>query len=372
MNRNRIKLTLSFVILAQIVCCLSFGQTAGSRSGIKSETLQDLEQKYLSNLNTNLPTIIDFKKIDLSSGLSPKLKTEIRQGPGSGGGGNSCALMIKENTRMLIDKLSIYSPLQEEKSSLVQLLRNIKSAKFVLGSDLMVDGKKVEAINYPEAKTIVIEQSFCDQMNSISLRSMGILLHEYLGLTLIDDTGFEVSGDLILKLNASTPRENLRVNSAASLDQCPQVNGQYAVISASDKIFKTNKENEHMGYILKFKTGLMSSGQKIDFNRKNASFAFGSLSLQLTGDEIFLDFDAKAANYFVKYKAGCISSAIVIEVEGVDNNGRLERVDTYKEHAIIQFISESQISISIDKEIYSLKGEMLVKKRQNFDLERQP
>ena len=139
--------------------------------------------------------IIDLSKVRLSNKTSA-IQAETRQGPGSGGGGNSCALMLKQNAIELIERVKAYPPFQKDGIADL-LLANIPAAQFIPGENLEIAGKDVEAINYPTKKIIQIEHGFCDKISTFSIDSLGIALHEYLGLAGLDDDGYSVSSPFV-------------------------------------------------------------------------------------------------------------------------------------------------------------------------------
>jgi hypothetical protein len=116
------------------------------------------------------------------------------EGPRTGGGGNSCALSIHQNTVKLVGMLRGTNNLLSL-DQLSILLSKIEVAKFYIGENLMIDGQAKDAINYPDTHQIVINDKFCNiDMAEVSGKSMSILLHEYLGLAKINDKKYQISG----------------------------------------------------------------------------------------------------------------------------------------------------------------------------------
>ena len=169
MKPSQSVLVLKTLLVTFFVACSSFGQSANR--------------------------IIDLSKVRLSN-KTGAIKNETRQGPGSGGGGNTCALMLKQNAIALIEKIKTYPPFQKDGIADL-LIANISAAQFYPGDNLQIDGKDVEAINYPTKKIIEVEQGFCDKVSTFSAASFGITLHEYLGLAGLADENYQVSGPFV-------------------------------------------------------------------------------------------------------------------------------------------------------------------------------
>lgn len=168
-------LVLKTFLVTFFVACTSFGQSANR--------------------------IIDLSKVNLSN-KTKSIQAETRQGPGSGGGGNTCALMLKQNAIELIERIQAYPPFQTNGVADL-LIANIKAAQFLPGDNLQIAGKDVEALNYPTKKIIVIEQGFCDKVITFSTASLGITLHEYLGLAGFADEEYQISGPFVNSIYAT-------------------------------------------------------------------------------------------------------------------------------------------------------------------------
>jgi hypothetical protein len=174
--------------------------------------------------------LIDLSKVKLTNKTST-IKSETRQGPGSGGGGNTCALMLKQNAIELIERVQAYPPFQSD--NIAEILKaNIQAAQFFPGDHLEIAGKDVEAINYPTKKIIVIEQSFCDKVITFSTASLGITLHEYLGLAGIADESYQISGPFVNSIY--TAERNRRSAGPSFLDN--QVNNLRAKFENSRSV----------------------------------------------------------------------------------------------------------------------------------------
>lgn len=116
------------------------------------------------------------------------------RGPRTGGGGNSCALSIHQNTEKLVSLLYEMPNLLSE-SERKKLLSKISVAKFYLTESLSLDGQLKDAINYPDTNEIFISYKLCGlDLLEVQSRAMAILLHEYLGLAKTDDRQYQISG----------------------------------------------------------------------------------------------------------------------------------------------------------------------------------
>jgi hypothetical protein len=183
------------------VCCLSFGQDVGMPGApeIRVKKLRQIEVEGEKTPERDGSLIIDLSKFKFDKTGLDNIESEIRQGPSSGGGGNSCALMLKKNTTEILEMIQYYPPFQRDSVGEV-LVKKIKEAQFHMGENLHIHGKKVEAINYPIKNKIVIEQSFCDMITNVTPASIGITLHEYLGLAGFDDSNYHVSDNFVSTL----------------------------------------------------------------------------------------------------------------------------------------------------------------------------
>ncbi|MFN3453844.1 MAG: hypothetical protein ACK41T_02715 [Pseudobdellovibrio sp.] len=66
-----------------------------------------------------------------------------------------------------------------------------------------IDGKEVEAINYPDQKLILLNRTLwrTRRTSSETLARYTFVLHEYLGIMRIDDSQYKISGPIISLLN---------------------------------------------------------------------------------------------------------------------------------------------------------------------------
>lgn len=161
-----------------------------------------------------LPVILDNSKFDLKQLLKPDIKDSTRTkvfGPGSGGGGNICGLAIQ---RVTADLLRYFQevPAGKAPSYREALYEGISQVKFLAGSDLMLRGQSVNAINYSEQKIIVLDQVACDLLQKGDKQGKMFLLHEYLGLANVEDENYQISTNLVedlVRIRASEKKSNI-------------------------------------------------------------------------------------------------------------------------------------------------------------------
>lgn len=153
-----------------------------------------------------------------------KMKPPV-EGPRSGGGGNSCALSIHQNTEKLISLLADMPNLLT-KNQKDTLLFKISEAKFYIADSLSLDGQLKDAINYPNTNEIFITNRLCGlDLLEVQSRAMAILLHEYLGLARIDDREYQISGAFLQNYDSYVAKGySFTANNSyiASTGQCVQ------------------------------------------------------------------------------------------------------------------------------------------------------
>ncbi len=146
------------------------------------------------------------------------------EGPRTGGGGNSCALAITQNTKSLVTLLerdSFYGIIDVDK-----LIPVIKKARFYIQDGLVKDNQKKDAMNFPKEGKILITPNFCaTELVELSGRSMSLLLHEYLGLAGIDDQKYQLSGKF-LEIYAATSVKGAEVQAYLSNELKKEVSGK--------------------------------------------------------------------------------------------------------------------------------------------------
>ncbi|WP_413576504.1 hypothetical protein ACLVWU_00500 [Bdellovibrio sp. HCB290] len=129
-----------------------------------------------------------------SKNLKDFQKFSKTEGPRTGGGGNSCALSIYQNTEKLVSLIHEMPTLLNGQLR-GYLLHKISVAKFYISENLILDGQVKDAINYPDTNEIYLSNRLCGlDLLEVQGRAMAILLHEYLGLANIDDRRYQVSG----------------------------------------------------------------------------------------------------------------------------------------------------------------------------------
>lgn len=142
-------------------------------------------------IKKNPVLILDNKSFEsLKKSMTP-------QGPRTGGGGNSCAISIHQNTEKLISLVTDMPELLDQNQR-QRLFEKISVAKFHLTESLVLDKEEKDAINYPDTNDILISNRFCDiGMKEVNSKAMATLLHEYLGLAKIDDRKYQISGSFL-------------------------------------------------------------------------------------------------------------------------------------------------------------------------------
>lgn len=106
-----------------------------------------------------------------------------------GGGGDSWGMEFSVATQQVLDYLTA------EPQSLVDLdrLRSMVSQTSIESSDLplALNGMPKDAINYPDLRKIVFSRSSWSAISDEARAAL--VLHEFLGLLKIDDTGYKIS-----------------------------------------------------------------------------------------------------------------------------------------------------------------------------------
>jgi hypothetical protein len=152
-------------------------------------------EKVLPTVNDTYAPLGEEKLIlDLNEIFGDKVNARP-EGPRTGGGGNSCALAIVENTSRLRGQLELIGndllgSLQNKSSVLAVMAK----ARFYIADRLILNGQSKDAINYPHDGVIVLSRNFCStEMIEPTGRSMSLLLHEFLGLARLDDRHYQIS-----------------------------------------------------------------------------------------------------------------------------------------------------------------------------------
>lgn len=201
---------LSKLNVQKFYICLAFVVFAAS-APVKANELDQLGRHPLKNpqlqndpLRSNINPLQEAlqpkdKKplLDMNKILGNEKEMNV-EGPRTGGGGNSCGLAVTQNTRQLMTLLKSADELPLSEDDRARLTKAIIHARFYLGERLILNGETKDAINYPDTGEIVLSQKFCQfEMIEVSGRSMGLLLHEYLGLARVDDKKYQVSGQFM-------------------------------------------------------------------------------------------------------------------------------------------------------------------------------
>ncbi|UYL10274.1 hypothetical protein B9G69_006740 [Bdellovibrio sp. SKB1291214] len=145
-----------------------------------------------------MPKILDNKKISFKQGDLPPGKFEVSKqfGPGSGGGGNTCAMSIVKLTKDLVYQGHWRASLSRDQELALQTA--IQNATFVQGESLpLLRGEKKNAINFPDYKLIVVDKTACDLITAGGEQGYSILIHEYMGLAGIDDRDYSTSMNFV-------------------------------------------------------------------------------------------------------------------------------------------------------------------------------
>lgn len=161
----------------------------------------------LSEAVKYLPKILDNKNIDFKkNNYTPPKRFDVTKtdGPGSGGGGNACAMGIVKLTKEILGQGFWQANLGQDQE---QALKNaIQNAIFVQGDNLpAVRGEKKNAINFPDRKLIVVDSKACDVITAGGTPGYSLLIHEYMGLAGIDDRDYSASLSFIESLYREAP-----------------------------------------------------------------------------------------------------------------------------------------------------------------------
>lgn len=140
--------------------------------------------------------LVDSKNIKIGKEtlIRGNKNAKATSGPRTGGGGNTCALVISQNTDLLqknselMLENDIVNPTQLER-----LNQEIASARFYTTDKLEIDKEDKDAINFYLQNKVVVSEKFCRYIE-VSGRAASILLHEYMGLAEIDDADYKKSG----------------------------------------------------------------------------------------------------------------------------------------------------------------------------------
>ncbi|MGZ3768508.1 MAG: hypothetical protein ACXVCP_07540 [Bdellovibrio sp.] len=172
-----------------------------------------------------LPIILDSKKIDFitTENTPPKrFDVTIAYGPGSGGGGNACAMGIVKLTKQILQQNFNQTLLQRDQEQALKAA--MQTAIFVQGENLHpVRGEKKNAINFPDLQLVVVDNKACEVIVDGGAPGFSLLVHEYMGLANIDDRDYNASWSFIEKLSLDLPngdRENPIITAYMNTFEC--------------------------------------------------------------------------------------------------------------------------------------------------------
>ncbi len=166
-------------------------------------------QAVTKNDSTSPPSpalILDNSNFDTAQLLNPDVSGRVL-GPGSGGGGNICAFSIQRVNADLLRYL-LATPTDRRGKEISGLINAIPGTKYYFSKNLTLGQRKVNAINYPSQKSIIVDQEACAALEQNNFAAKMLLVHEYLGLAGIEDTNYQVSTtvsqQVVLVMNAQS------------------------------------------------------------------------------------------------------------------------------------------------------------------------
>lgn len=218
MSPKQVIRRLSIALVTTLASASLAGQSklVSPQNGTAPKNLE--QQKNLPPGLKNMPLILNTKKIDFTKIKERKIESidlDKMFGPGSGGGGNMCALNLTRASNFFLENLDKVPNLSKSQKGL--LADKISSVIFIQGANLELRGQAVNAINYKAYNTIVVDEKFCASLEEETATAYSTLLHEYLGVAGIDDTSFQISGPFTRGLNdliANTPNEKRMMRAA--------------------------------------------------------------------------------------------------------------------------------------------------------------
>lgn len=127
-------------------------------------------------------------------------------GPSVSGGGDAESLkfsMIANRAAMIIrDNQTQFPEIKYE--VFIDAIKRIKIK--ITNEDLMVNGEKKDAINYPAESLIKVNRFAFRSLTSNSMLQIALVVHEYLGILAVDDSNYFISsriGGILQKENES-------------------------------------------------------------------------------------------------------------------------------------------------------------------------
>jgi len=138
--------------------------------------------------------------------LLPFSSTYAVTGGVVGNGGDEYALQFIAVARDVVGYLSIVNP---SGIKLPDLIEAIDSTKVESTNDqLNLQGVPKDAMNYPAEKRIIFNRKRWDSISNKNQKS-ALVLHEYLGILGVDDTGYKLSKIMLTSLEMSDPTASL-------------------------------------------------------------------------------------------------------------------------------------------------------------------
>ena len=260
----RIHAVKAFVRTVTILATVFLGQNVSAANAVKSSGQRSL--------------ILENGQI---LGDKPVSKTE---GPRTGGGGNSCALSIVQNTDKLRTLLYSFTDiLTEDQRSL--LFEKMENASFYIASDLKIDGQTKDAINYPVEEEILLTPRVCRySFADVNGQAMALLLHEYLGLAEIDDTRYQISGQFLESYTEYASTTVLLQESGANVAM--------AGFALKEFMKQANDPKSQFGKIIRKKNAKTVDGRNPE----------GAIKFPITKDQLqFVIVEAVDSSYAWKY-----------------------------------------------------------------------
>lgn len=144
-----------------------------------------------------------------------KTFAKSEEGAGSSGGGSQCLLKLHAIRDVLIKASPQIKSFQSANITSADFSSKLSRTNFDIGKNLMLEGKVVDAINYPDnlAPTIVVDQDRCDSLLANLDDGMSFLTHEIMGLM-----GKETREDYSISKNVLNELKNIVVTKKNSID----------------------------------------------------------------------------------------------------------------------------------------------------------
>jgi hypothetical protein len=235
---------LGCVVQSSTACATSSRNPASPTDGTQAKiTIAAKPEAAKEKQQPKTPALIlDNKQI------FDKLSRPV-EGPRTGGGGNSCALAITQNTTTLVELLNRveYSDVLEEKK-MEHVLSKIKKARFYLQDNLVINGQTKDAVNFPDQNVIYVSPKLCStELIEASGRAMSLLFHEYLGLARIDDRDYKISGKF-LSIYADGNAKNAQTKAWLTNELQKDIEGKRSCFGGAVPRKVKELEDDHMPF----------------------------------------------------------------------------------------------------------------------------